>query len=109
MSVIVHPGAQWQFSKPQPFTSRVNYAHPITRGLIGRWLFNERPIGRLYDIAGGKHMDFAGSGGVQWSNIAPKAGHNSVFVNGTGNYLNGAGLSPLNGVGAFTMVGWLYG
>lgn len=38
--------------KPEPGTVTLNRDHPLSRGLVGCWLFNERAGARMQDLAG---------------------------------------------------------
>lgn len=109
MSVLVSRRYSWGQSKPPPFVSRINYDNPIARGLIGRWLFNEAPSLRLFDLLNNRSpMDFVGSS-IGWSGYSKFDQSAAVNVGGTSQYISGAGNSPLNGLSAFTAVGWIRG
>ena len=54
------------------FGTRLNHLHPINRGLVGFWLFNERAGTRINDISGGNNhgtaINFAMQGSTSnWS------------------------------------------
>ncbi len=67
---------------------QINWAHPLAKGLVACWVFNEGSGNKVYDIASHKYdLDF--NNGPIW---APgKLGHSILFDDGSSEYLARAG------------------
>ena len=63
---------------------QINWAHPLAKGLVACWVFNEGSGNRVYDIASHKYdLDFVN--GPVWSN--GKDGATILFDSGSSQYL----------------------
>lgn len=73
----------WGQKKP-PYGSAINHAHPLAKGLVGAWMFNESAGNAIYDISGNSNnsINFLGTGSTRpsWSN--GKFG-SAIYLDGT--------------------------
>ncbi len=80
---------------------QINWAHPLARGLVGCWLFNEGSGNRVYDIASHKYdLDFFNT--PTW--IPGRNGHVVFFVKGSSQYLEISEVPVI--AEPFTVTGW---
>lgn len=81
---------------------QINRSHPLARGLVGCWLFNERSGSIFLDSSGMKNNFDIGNGSPEWSNS--KYGGGLLFNSGSGEYLqySSAILTQL----PISVVGW---
>ncbi len=94
-----------KWTKP-PLGTQLRKGHPLARGIVGAWLFNDGPptLGVTHDISG---FDNHGTL-IADTNIIP--GKNGPVMNfdGTGDYINcGLGSSLDVGAGDFTFVAYV--
>ncbi len=81
---------------------RLNKSHPLARGLVGYWLFNEGSGNKVFDLSGnGNTGTFVGD--VVWT---PGQSGNAIYVPGSNDYINCGNGSTLNpgASGSFTIV-----
>ncbi len=82
---------------------QINWAHPLAKGLVACWVFNEGSGNRVYDIASHKYdLDFVGS--PVWT--PGKIGHAIDFTSATPDYLFRTGSAPVIDY-PFTMSCWV--
>ena len=80
---------------------QINWAHPLAKGLVGCWVFNEGSGNKVYDIASHKYdLDFNNS--PIWS--PGKDGYSIFFDDASTEYLQN-NTTPISGF-PFTMAGW---
>lgn len=87
-------------TKP-PVGSSMDWSHPLSKGVVGRWLMNENAGSRIIDITGKNHCTLYN--GVTWKNN--QAGE--IVLNGTNQY---AQKTPAIGLAIekFSIVAWIY-
>ncbi len=94
----------WGYVVDKPIMGvQLNYGHDLSRGLVGAWLFNDRPgvVGKTYDLSGnGNHGDLE----ADTTSIPGKYG-NALDFDGTDDSVDcGTGSSLDVGPGDFTFV-----
>lgn len=95
-------------TKPKP-GAQIDPAHPLSRGLVGCWLFNEGTGSRVNDISGhGNHgtltnMD-ANAQGSGWSGSRSGGG---MSFDGTNDYVNCGHDSSLDITDSVSVVAWV--
>lgn len=87
-------------TKPKPGVM-LNPLHPLSRGLVGYWLFNEGSGSRAYDISGhGNHGTLVN--GPTWGGSKFGGG---LHFDGANDYVDCGG--DIIGTGAYTKVAWV--
>jgi hypothetical protein len=82
----------------------LNKSHPLTRGLVGCWLFNESTGGRVFDLSG-----YRNDGTLQAdAHFAPGRSGSALSFDGNGDYVNCGTSNILNLYDKFTFVSWIY-
>ena len=80
---------------------QINWAHPLAKGLVGCWLFNEGSGSRVYDIASHRYdLDFFNT--PTW--VPGKDGPAIFFVKGSSEYLERN--TSIASVEPITVAGW---
>jgi len=109
MSIIT---TDYGLIKPPP-GCQLDYGHPINRGLVGCWLFNEKNGTRLTDYSGynnhGTLTNFAMTGST--SNWVGSPFGGSLYFDGSNDYINvGTGRTSLFFLttNAFSGSAWIY-
>jgi len=72
---------------------RLNKSHPLARGLVGYWLFNEGSGNKVFDLSGNGH------GGTLNGNLSWTSGNFASAIQGTGtdgDYISGGDYSLLD-------------
>jgi len=96
-------------SKP-PFGIKPNYAHPLMRGLIGWWLFNEGAGGQAYDSSLNRNtgtltgMAFPSTAASGWG--SGRNGAKGLSFDGVDDKITTT--SEFIGTGPITFSGWVY-
>jgi hypothetical protein len=65
---------------------KVNWEHPLNRGLVAWWLLNEGSGLIAYDVVGRYPLTFNGT--------TPSWQHDGAYMNGTDNYLSASVVAP---------------
>ena len=91
----------WGQTKP-PYGTPINTAHPLSQGLAGAWLMNERGGGKLYDISGNNNTGTIN--GASWAN-GQFGG--CLSFNGTSNNITASGTSVPIGNSSRTVSVWI--
>jgi len=87
--------------KPLPGMPFVNRTHPLSRGLVGLWLFNEGSGNKVFDLSGNGNI---GTFNNIWT--PSKFGSGLLFANGK--YVNCGNNSTLKpGAGNFSAFAWV--
>jgi len=82
----------------------LNRSHPLSRGLVGLWLFNEGSGRRVFDLSGnGNTGTFVGD--TAW--VAGKFG-SATSYDGTGDYINAGNKPTLNLPNSLSFIAWIY-
>jgi hypothetical protein len=82
----------------------LNKSHPLTRGLVGCWLFNESTGGRVFDLSG-----YRNDGTLQAdAHFASGRSGSALSFDGNGDYVNCGTSNILNLYDKFTFVSWIY-
>jgi hypothetical protein len=82
----------------------LNKSHPLTRGLVGCWLFNESTGGRVFDLSG-----YRNDGTLQAdAHFASGRSGSALSFDGNGDYVNCGTSNILNLYDEFTFVFWIY-
>jgi len=80
--------------KPLPGMPFVNRTHPLSRGLVGLWLFNEGTGNKVFDLSGNNHTGTFIGTAPSWN--SGKYG-SAVFLPGTDEYIDcGSAIIPVN-------------
>lgn len=90
-----------QWNKPL-LGSRIDWGHPLSKGLVGCWLMNEGSGNRIYDISGnGNDGDFVND--PEW---VPGQRGQAIFCDGGNDYID-CGNNPALNATPFSLVVWV--
>jgi hypothetical protein len=82
----------------------LNKSHPLMRGLVSCWLFNESTGGRVFDLSG-----YRNDGTLQAdAHFASGRSGSALSFDGNGDYVNCGTSNILNLYDEFTFVFWIY-
>jgi len=87
--------------KPRLFR-KPRWNHPLSRGLVGLWLFNEGSGNKVFDLSGNGNAGTISSG-VVWE---PGKFGPCLYNDASGNHVNCGDMSQIEGVGAFSVSFW---
>jgi hypothetical protein len=80
-------------SQKPPLGAKLNYGHPLARGLVGSWLFNETSGNIVHDYSGNdRHATITG---VAAQSAVSGWGPENLALDGTNDYLQIRGPSPV--------------
>ncbi len=91
--------AQWPYDNKPMLGQQINWAHPLSKGLVGLWLMNEGSGGQVKDLSGNGN-DGVLVGGVSWA-IGKYLGLNFP---GSDDYVNCGTGSSIDITGNMTIV-----
>ncbi|HEC61292.1 MAG TPA: LamG domain-containing protein [bacterium] len=83
--------------------TQINRSHPLVKGLVGAWIFNEGTGGLIWDSSGNENHGTIS--GAIWS--AGKFGH-ALSFNGTDNFLDVSDNNSLDMTTSLTISTWIY-
>ena len=95
---------KWTF-KP-PLGAKVNFSHPLAKGLVGLWLMNEGGGNKVYDLSGNENhgtltnMDPA----TDW--VGGKDGP-AIDFDGSDDYVDMGDVDTLEGLNAMSVCLWV--
>jgi len=83
---------------------QLNKSHPLSRGLVGCWLFNEGTGNKVFDLSGNGNIGIL----VADTHFVPGKFGSALDFDGTGDYVNCGNKNSLNTTSAFTVLVWIY-
>ena len=92
-----------KWTKP-PLGAQLNKGHPLARGLVGAWLFNEGAgaLGKAFDLSGnGNHGTLVGN-----THSVPGKFGNTLSFDGAGDYVTMGDVSAMEGLSEITVSAW---
>ena len=85
--------------------TQINWAHPLSKSLVGFWIFNEGSGNKVFDLSGnGNHGTFGGATMPTWEpdKIGP-----ALAFDGVDDYILNPHSSSLNLTNAITIIIWV--
>ena len=94
--------AQYMPQQKPMLGRQINWAHPLSRGLVGLWLFNEGSGNKVFDLSGnGQTAIFDSGDPPYWG-----AGEHGPVVVGVDEYITGTGTAINTSPGDMSIAAW---